>query len=107
MPSVRPPGSLLGYPSTTDPSKFFGNPGAGFVHGEVDRAYARVEHKTGFGLTIRNTSSWAQFERIHRARKSGARRSVRKKAPSRRTVTASICLAYARRTMSSSVARSM
>jgi catecholate siderophore receptor len=65
VPSVRPPGSLLGYPSTTDPSRFFGNPGASFAHGEVDRAYARVEHKTDFGLTIRNTSLWAQYDRMY------------------------------------------
>jgi catecholate siderophore receptor len=65
IPSFRPPGSLFGYPVPTDPSTFFGNPGAGFVHAQIDRAYARVEHTNDSGFTVRNTTWWAGYERMY------------------------------------------
>ena len=65
IPSFRPPGSVFGYPSPTDPSTFFGNPSAGFVQAQIDRAYARVEHTNNSGFTVRNTTWWAGYERMY------------------------------------------
>ena len=65
IPSYRPPGSRYGLPSPTERSTFFGNPNGGFVHAKVDSLFATVEHKTDFGLTIRNHTSWANYDKMY------------------------------------------
>ena len=31
----------------------------------VDRAYATIEHKTDFGLSVRNVTSWVSYEKFY------------------------------------------
>jgi catecholate siderophore receptor len=65
IPSILPPGSSYSVPAPTDRSTFFGNPNVSFAEATVDRLYATVEHKTDSGLTIRNHTSWATYDKFY------------------------------------------
>lgn len=65
IPSYRPPGAQYAIPSPASPSQFFGSPQVNFANAEVDRVYGIVEHKTDFGLTIRNHTSWASYDKMY------------------------------------------
>lgn len=65
IPSYKPPGALYGYPAPTDRSTFFGNPDLSHADATVDRVYADVEHKTDFGLSIRNYTTWVNYDKFY------------------------------------------
>ncbi len=65
IPSYRPAGSTYGLPSPTDRSTFFGNPRDGFSDSKVDSLFATVEHKTDFGVTVRNHTSWSKYDKMY------------------------------------------
>ena len=71
IPSYRPAGSVFGLPSPTGSSTFFGNPDVSFANGSVNSTFATIEHKTDFGVTIRNHSSWAAYEKMYQNVYSG------------------------------------
>jgi catecholate siderophore receptor len=57
--------SFNGFPAPTSSSTFFGSPDLNRADATVDRVYATVEHKTDFGLSIRNHTSWAQYDKSY------------------------------------------
>lgn len=65
IPSYKPVGALYGLPSPADRSTFFGNPRDGFSRANVDSLFATMEHKTDFGLTIRNHTAWANYDKMY------------------------------------------
>ena len=65
IPSYRPAGSEYLIPSPASPSTFFGNPSQGFSKAKVDSVFATVEHKTDFGLTVRNHTSFAAYDKTY------------------------------------------
>ncbi len=65
IPSYRPPGALYGIPSPADRSTFFGNPDVSRADATVDRVYAIVDHKTDFGLSVRNVTSYVSYEKFY------------------------------------------
>jgi catecholate siderophore receptor len=65
IPSYRPPGSIYAIPTPADRSTYFGNPSAGFSDAKTDSLFATVEHKTEFGVSLRNHTSWATYDKMY------------------------------------------
>jgi catecholate siderophore receptor len=65
IPSIRFPGATYGVPSSADRSTFFGDPDLSFADASVNRVYATVEHKTDFGLSVRNHTSWVGYDKFY------------------------------------------
>ncbi|MBS0241395.1 MAG: TonB-dependent siderophore receptor [Proteobacteria bacterium] len=65
IPSFKPAGATFALPSPTSASTFFGSPSQNFASSKVDRAWATVEHKTDFGLTVRNHTSWSFYDKMY------------------------------------------
>ncbi|HEX2211845.1 MAG TPA: TonB-dependent siderophore receptor [Longimicrobium sp.] len=63
--------SFQGRPSTADIETFFGNPDLSHSEVEVQSASAFVEHGVG-GLTIRNRSRWASYDKFYQNSFPGA-----------------------------------
>lgn len=57
--------SFNGVPSPADRSTFFGNPNVNYAQTVVDRLYAVVDHKTDFGLSIRNSTSYVRYDKFY------------------------------------------
>jgi catecholate siderophore receptor len=65
IPSILLPGFSYSVPAPTDRSTFFGNPDVSFAQSTLDRLYATVEHKFDSGLTVRNHTSWATYDKFY------------------------------------------
>lgn len=65
IPSFRPPGAVYGVPSPANRSTFFGDPDANRAESNVDRVYATIEHKTDFGVSIRNHTLYSAYDKAY------------------------------------------
>lgn len=65
IPSFKPLGSFYGFPAPTARSTFFGNPDLSHANATVDRLYAIAEHNTAFGLSVRNHTSWVNYDKFY------------------------------------------
>lgn len=54
---------LPGYPSPAPVSAFFGNPEANYAKIDLNRVAVAIEQTTGFGLEIRNITSYADYQK--------------------------------------------
>lgn len=57
--------SFLGRPVKTDPSTFFGDAGRSPVTADVDAFNAVIEHRFGNGLTLRNQTRAARYDKFY------------------------------------------
>ena len=57
--------SFAGGPAGADVATFFGDPDVSHSDARVDAAVARIEHRTRSGLTLRNRSRYAAYDRIY------------------------------------------
>lgn len=57
--------SYQGRPSSAPRSTFFGNPDASYADARVHAAWATLEHSTGRGLSIRNRTRLADYDRFY------------------------------------------
>lgn len=65
IPSYKPAGAQYGLPSPSSVSVFFGSPSQNYADANVDRTWATLEHKTDFGLSVRNHTSWALYDKMY------------------------------------------
>jgi catecholate siderophore receptor len=64
IPSQLGTGAIL-KPYQTDPSTFFGNPNLNFAHVDANIATAVIEHDFDSGLKIKNSSRFADYEKMY------------------------------------------
>ncbi|MGH8175544.1 MAG: TonB-dependent receptor [Steroidobacter sp.] len=57
--------SFGGRPLRTDESTFFGDPGLSYADAEVNVLSALIEHETNGGLTIRNRTRYADYDKFY------------------------------------------
>ncbi len=57
--------SFNGRPAPTSRSTFFGNPDVSYSEATVDSAFATIEHKTDYGLKIRNHTYFANYDKFY------------------------------------------
>ncbi len=57
--------SLNGRPYQTDPSQYFGNPELSPVSVRMDAFNATVDHDFGNGVTLRNRTRWADYDKFY------------------------------------------
>jgi catecholate siderophore receptor len=62
---VRPGNAFPRYPYDTSPSAFFGNPNLNYALADVDIGNAVIEHDFENGLTIRNASQIANYDKFY------------------------------------------
>jgi catecholate siderophore receptor len=58
--------SFQGGPSDADIRTYFGNPDASFADARVHAATAAIDHATGIGLTIRNSTRFVHYDKFYR-----------------------------------------
>lgn len=64
--------SFQGKPIATDASTFFGNPAISQTWSKVDAFSALIEHDFGNGVTLRNRSRYASYDKFYQNEFSGA-----------------------------------
>ncbi|MGZ8377853.1 MAG: TonB-dependent siderophore receptor [Gemmatirosa sp.] len=57
--------SFRGVPSGGDPATFFGNPDSSYSTMRVHAGTMTVDHETGRGVTVRNRTRWAQYDKFY------------------------------------------
>ena len=57
--------SFNGRPAPTNRSTFFGNPDVSYSEATVDSAFATIEHKTDYGLKLRNHTYFANYDKFY------------------------------------------
>lgn len=57
--------SFNGRPADTSKSTFFGNPDRSYADANVDSVFATVEHRTDFGLKVRNHTLYANYDKFY------------------------------------------
>jgi catecholate siderophore receptor len=62
---IRPGGLFPRYPYETSPSTFFGNPNLNYALADVDIGNAVVEHDFENGLTVRNATQVANYDKFY------------------------------------------
>ena len=62
---LRPGGVLPQYPYQTSPSAFFGNPNLNYALADVDIGNAVIEHDFENGLTVKNATQIANYDKFY------------------------------------------
>lgn len=65
VPSNFRAAGVTGRPSNGSRSAFFGNPDLSYSDATVDNVFATIEHRTDFGLKIRNHTLYANYDKFY------------------------------------------